>query len=125
MTIDRDAFLKPVPVPMEEVQVPALNGSVWVKGFTAGERTRFEESLRTSDKVSRRKQRQMRERLVVAMACDKDGNKLFTEYDVEKLSAQSYVVLEPVVEVCLRLSGLAGDDAEELTKNSESVDDAA
>ena len=42
MGLTREALLKPLPVDIEEVPIPEMGGSVWVKGMTVRKRNIFE-----------------------------------------------------------------------------------
>jgi len=124
VSLSRESLLKPVAVPMEEIHIPELDGSVWVKGMTAADRSRFERQFSlASGKRNKRKTQEIRERLIVACVCDEQGNKLFTQEDVGAIGAQSAMIIEKIVDVAQRLCGMANEDVEAMAGNSELTDE--
>jgi hypothetical protein len=120
MSLSREAFLKPVKVPTEVVNLPELGGTVTVRGMTARGRSEFEKQFQTaSGKPSKMRQAEIRERLVVACCIDGDGNPLFTDADVEQIGKQSASIVERIVDVAQRLCGMSSADIEDIAKNSE------
>lgn len=66
----------------------------------------------------------MRAKLVVKAACDKDGKRLFNDGQIPLLSMKNAAGLSRVFEVASRLSGLNEKDVQELTdklKNDQSA----
>jgi hypothetical protein len=62
----------------------------------------------------------LRAHLVSLSVVDEQGQRLFTEQDIEALGSKSCSALQRIWNVARRLSGLSDEDVEELTKNSES-----
>ena len=118
--LTREMFLKSATKPTEDVPLPELGEGVFVRvvGFTAKERTAFENSLLTKkgQPIEARKQ-QIRERLLVACCFDEDGKPLFTEADIEAIGNQNAALVERIVNVAMRLVGMTGTDVETLAKN--------
>ena len=126
MTLSREALLTPAAVPVEEVPIAALGGSVKVRGMTARQRSEFEKSFQTSSgKPNKRKQGQMRERMCVACCVDDDGQALFTEDDIDALGRQRADIVEPIVNVAMRLCGMTQEDVEQLEGNSDGTDEGS
>lgn len=118
MSLTRDAFLKPAEIPMEEVPIPELGGSVWIKGMTAKGRAEFERQFQTgSGKQHKGRIGEVRERLMVACCCDKDGNQIFQTDDVAAIGLQRVDIIERCVNVAMRLCGMSETDVESLAKN--------
>ena len=118
--IERGAFLQPLSVPREDVQVPELGEGcvipVW--GMTAGERTRFEQGLLDKNgKQSAAKVQEVRARLLVACCRNDDGTPLFTMDDIAAIGQQRADVIERIVNVAQRLSGFSNADIEATAKN--------
>lgn len=113
--LSRDDILNAQDLPTERVAVPEWGGEVLVRGLTAAERDAFEASI-----VKRRGQktemdlRNMRARLVAMCVVDEQGNRLFSDQDVEALGRKSASALDRIFEVAQRLSGLRPEDVEEL-----------
>ena len=120
MALTREQLLTPVAVAKEEVFIPELNDSVWVKGMTAAERSKFERTFQTPDgKSNKRRTLQVRERLCIASCVDENGAVLFTQDDIDALGRQSGSVIERIVNVAQRLCGMSDQDVEDMAKNSE------
>lgn len=119
MTLSRDAFLSGKGVPIEEIQLPELGGSVFVKGMTAKDRSAFEKQFQTpSGKTNKVKLAEVRERIVVATVCDESKAPLFTEADIPAIGEMPAVVIERLVTVAQRLCGMTNQDVESLAGNS-------
>lgn len=99
--------------PREEIDLPELAGSVFVRSMSAGQRDRLENAFLKSPGIH------VRARVAAYCLCDEAGNLLFTEADLPDLSDLPASVLDRVYEAGLRLSRLTGRDREDLEKNSE------
>ena len=74
--LTKEQLLTPVPVELEEVEIPQMGGSVWVKGMTVSERTRFENNLRgKNEQAGKIKAQQVRERLLVQCVVTEDATR--------------------------------------------------
>lgn len=110
--LTREQFLACPKPTVEEIQVPALGGAVYVRAFSAGARDVFEvEHAKAGTK-------DFRARLAVATVCDVDGAPLFTSADVPALSALPASVVDPIVLAASRLNRLTDEDVDALQKNS-------
>lgn len=119
-SLSREAFLRPAKVNVVEVPVPELGGSVFVKGMTAKDRSRFETQFQlSSGKSNTRKLKEIRERLVVACLCDEEGVLLLQDSDVDAVGAQPAAVVERIVDAAQKVCGMSNNDVEDLAKNSE------
>ena len=94
---------------VESVETPA--GKVFVHSLTAGEKDRFDIAH------AKAKGEHFRARLLVATARDEEGDPVFGEGDVEMLSECPVSLLEPIVEVALRVNRMTDKDAESVEKN--------
>lgn len=68
-------------------------------------------------------QAEIRERLVVATAKDKKGNRIFQYADIKELGKRGASILEPMVNMAQKLNGFSQGDIEELAKNSKGTND--
>jgi hypothetical protein len=119
-SLSRDAFLRPAKVQIERVEVPELDGHVFVKGMTAKDRSRFESQFQlSSGKSSKRKLKEIRERLVVACLCDEAGTLLLTEEDIAAVGDQPASVVERIVNSAQKVCGMTDDDVESMAGNSD------
>ena len=124
--LTKEQLLTPVPMELEEVKIPQLGGSVWVKGMTVSERTRFENNLRgKNEQAGKIKAQQVRERLLVQCVVTEDGTRMFSLDDVEKLGQQRSDVLEPLIDVVQSLCGMSNTDVERTAKNSEATQESS
>lgn len=105
------------------MQIPELGGSVWVKGMSAADRSKFEKDFQTaSGKTNKRKAAEVRERLLVACVCDENGTRMLTTQDIDALGRQSIQIVERIVEVAQRLCGMSNEDVELMAGNSEETE---
>jgi hypothetical protein len=119
--LTRDQIYQAQDIERELVQVPEWSGPVYVQGMTGTERDAYEESLRrAATKGQTVNMNQFRAKLVILTARDENGKRLFTKADLEWVSKKSAAALSRVSDVAMRLSGMTKEDAEEMTKNSES-----
>ena len=116
--LSRDEILKAQDIKTEEVQVPEWGGSILVRGLTGIERDRFEESILQGHGKNRTVTLDnIRAKLIARSVVDEQGNRIFSDADIEGLGKKSGATLSRVFEVCQRLSGLNEGALEELTKN--------
>jgi hypothetical protein len=122
--IERTVFLADTTIPREDVPVPEFGEGVVVPvwGMSAGERTRFEQSLLdSSGKQSKARLGEIRARLVVASCRNDDGSPIFTLEDVQAIGAKRADVVERIVNTAQRLSGFSNADMEAVAKNSDAI----
>ncbi len=116
--LTRDDILKAQDLPVEEIEVREWGGLVRVRGLTGAERDAFEQSIvERQGKKARMNLRNVRAKLVALCVVDEQGNRLFTDDDVEALGRKSAAALDRIFEVAQRLSGLTPADVEELLGN--------
>ena len=118
--LNKQAILDAQDIEIEEVRVPEWNGTVYVKGMSGLERDTFEASIvqqrGTSSKVN---MVNIRAKLAAQTICDKDGVRMFTDKDVHALGKKSANALQRVFDVAQKLSGITGDDIDELAEELE------
>jgi ribosomal protein L12E/L44/L45/RPP1/RPP2 len=116
--LSRDDVLKAEDLTTEEVDVPEWGGSVLVRGLSGRERDEFEASM-----MVRRGKRyvpdtaNVRAKIVARCVIGDDGERLFTDSDVDALGEKSGAAIDRVYEVAARLSGLSDEDIEEIAEN--------
>jgi len=128
--LTRAAILQADDLPREKVDVPEWGGFVFVRTLTAGERDEFESEMvlfagkgKTTTNMGALKR--TRARLCARAMCGEDGQRIFSDEDVEALAAKSAAALDRVYEVAARLSKIGAKDLEELEKNSANGHSAA
>jgi hypothetical protein len=92
--------------------------TVFVREMTAREKDKWEDALvNRKGKKIQTNLANLRARLVVATACDADGNLIFRPEDVEYLTEKPVKVLERLCAAAQKLNNVSEDDEEELVKN--------
>jgi hypothetical protein len=119
--LSKEAILQADDLPTEDVDVPEWHGTVRVRALSGKERDAFEASLqqqRGKDYV--RNTANVRAKLVAKCLVGEDGERLFSENEVNALGAKSAAGLDRVFEVAAKLSRLSEEDIDELGKSSGS-----
>lgn len=123
MSLTRDAFFAKPTLAREEVKVPALGGTVFVRVMTAGERDRYDVA---TDEASRADvQGSFRARVTAFTACDENGKLLFTEDDIPGLAELPCSSFDPIVMAAMRLNRMTAEEVEGLEKNSDGGPEAS
>lgn len=118
--LNREAILNAQDLPTEVVPVPEWGGDVLVRGLNGTDRDKFEMgSVEMKDgKVVDFKRDNVRARLVGLCIVDEQGNRVFSDADIEALGRKSGTALDRVFDVAQRLSGIGKKAQEEARKNS-------
>lgn len=128
--LSKEAILSADDLVKELVEVPEWGGAVYVRALTGAERDAFEQSMvemrtvrqgRKQETVREMRLQNIRARLCALTICDEEGNRLFTDADVQALGRKSASALNRVFQVAQRLSGLTDEDVEELAGNSDEI----
>lgn len=107
-------------IEIEKVEVPEWGGFVFVKGMTGMERDSFEASIvQQRGKDARVNMVNIRAKLAAQTICDEEGVRLFNDKDIHALGKKSANALQRVFDVAQKLSGITGDDVEELAAELE------
>lgn len=126
----RDQILAADDLPRAVVETPewAPSGvpSVHVRGLTAAERDQYEQGLteRAKDGSVRPKAnlKNLRASFVMRIVVDENGERVFSDGDVEALGAKSAVVLDRLWEKGRELSGMAREETEENPSSGDQED---
>jgi len=119
-SLKRDDILAVKDIQVELVHVPEWGGDVYVKGMTGLERDAFEASIVNQvGKGPRVNMNNVRAKLAAHTICDENGERLFTEKDINALGKKSASALQRVFAVAQKLSGIGDDDVKELTEGLE------
>ena len=115
MALKRDEILGANDVRHEEVDVPEWGGTVLIAAMSGKARDAWEQSLiGEKGKVNIEN---VRARLVVYTAVDEQGDRIFTDQDIELLGRKSAAALERCSRVAQRLNRLSQQDLEEAKGN--------
>lgn len=122
MALTRDDILGADDLPRIEVDVPEWGGPVWVRTMTATEKDAFEDSILEKRGKGKNATYEMtlqniRAKLLVRTLCDADGERLFTNKDLNALAGKNGGVMTRLFAEAQTLNGLDADDIEELAGN--------
>ena len=113
--LKRENILEINDIQIETVSVPEWGGEVCVRGMSGAERDRFETSIvEIHGKRQQVNLSNVRAKLACFCICDEDGQRLFTEKDINDLAQKSAAALQHIFEVAQRLSGIGETDIKEL-----------
>jgi NTP pyrophosphatase (non-canonical NTP hydrolase) len=114
--LSKEEILAVQDLPTTEVNVPEWGGSVRLKGMSAGEREALEEEV--TDKNGKVNTKNIRVKLLVRSIVDENGEKLFSETDMEKLNEKSADIITRLFIAAQNLNGMSEAAVEDMTKNS-------
>lgn len=103
-----------------EVDEWKRGGKVRIRSITTGERTTYEQSCIVQKGSDRQLNlRRAREKLLVLMICDEEGNRIFAEDDIRALGKKNAKPIDRIFDKCQKLAGLSKEDIDQLTENFE------
>jgi hypothetical protein len=114
MSLSKDDFLAISYVKTEEVPLPEVTSSIFVRTMSGAEREKFEEAC-TKDLPN------IRARLIVATACDAQGERIFSEAHLAAVTSKPAVMLIRIFDAAAKLNGLSKADVDELEKNFAAI----
>ncbi len=115
MLLSKEAILAAQDLETQDIEVPQWGGVVRVRVMTGADREAFYQSIQDLDPKS--KVRRISMLLIALCAVDEEGNRLFTEEDVETLARKSSKAIERVAKAIVRLNRLNEEAVEEAEKN--------
>lgn len=116
MALTRDQILGTKDLPVEEVQVPEWGGSVFVRGMNGTERDAFELSIVDQKQKGKVNLENVRAKLCALVICDEEGNRIFSDRDVQALAKKSASALSRVFEMAMKLSGMTNNEVKEISE---------
>lgn len=120
MPLTKEQILAADDLPREEVQVPEWGGSVYVRVMSGAERDAYEQSyLEKKGDSYEVNRRNLRAKLAVQTVVNENGERLFSDADVDALGAKNGGALDRIFEVASRLNRISKKDEDDLLKNSE------
>ncbi len=105
----------------EDVDVPEWGGTLRVRQMNALDRDSFDlyvVRLKEDGKSSEVNRRNLRAALFVRSVIDEEGERVFSDDDVETVGRKNGVAVDRVFAVASRLSLMGKDDAGDIEKNS-------
>lgn len=122
MALSKEQILKSVPV-RESVEVPEWGGAVWVSRLSGLHRAELDDISRDlfvgeEKKLTSVSALKYTLALLVRSVVDDEGNRLFSDEDMDSLRAQSDEALARVGTVAARLNGIGAKEEAEIKKSS-------
>lgn len=124
--LNREMILKAQDLGRELVNVPEWGGEVYVRGFTAWEKEEVEmRSLAMVDVATGQikdasQMAGLRVWIVARCVVDSDGNRIFTDADMEALQEKNEDAIRRLAEMPAEMSKIKNKTVEEAEKNSVS-----
>lgn len=112
--LDKAAILAVSDTKLDKVHVPEWNGDVYIKTLSGTERDTFE------DAYSQEKMKNFRARFLTLTLCDKSGERLFTDAEVDTLGKKSATVISRLFEKAWAFNAFRNEDVEAMGKDSPS-----
>src|SRR5690606_14215803 len=106
-------------LPTREVSVPEWGGAVLVRGMTGFERDKFEMFLQRQKETGGAAQFSTRAYVASCTIVDEDGQRIFSDEDVQALGLKSAHALDRILDAVLSLSGMDAGAIEDAEKNFE------
>lgn len=99
-------------------------GDIYVRSMTGKSRDSYEGAIYLAEQNAKKTGKgsrldNLRANMMVASACDEDGNLLFDAADAEWLGDKSAAVLDRIYDAANKLSGISAEDIEEMEKKLE------
>jgi len=115
------------PLPVDSVFIPELKKRVCCQGLSALSRSRFERSFVRREKVDQRKILHARGTLIAlcVIKSPEDRTLMYRPEQAEQLGKMPAVIMEPIYDLCRKLSGIGEKDIEELEQLSAAADGSA
>lgn len=118
--LGREQILQANDLVTEEIAVPEWGGAVLVRSLTGEERDAYEASVVDQrGKDTKVNLRNARAKLVAWAVVDEQGERIFTQADVQALGKKNASALQRVFDVAMRLAGISEADIKELTEEIE------
>ena len=104
--------------PRREAITLAGVGECFIAEMTGAERDDYEsEQFKQNGKSVEINRKNARARLIVKTVVDADGNRIFTDSEVEAVGNRPASLLDPIFEKSLQVNGFSKKDVDELVKN--------
>jgi hypothetical protein len=110
----KDLILKAKDSSTLPVVVPEWNTTVHIRVMRGDERDLWESQVFKDGRANPDK---LRAKLLVRCIADEQGNRVFSDSDLEALASKSGIVLSRLFDVAMKHNGLGKEDVTELVKN--------
>lgn len=108
-----------------KITVPEWDAEVWVRRLKLHERQAFEEMVGAYDKLDREARTTWMLKYVIEVACDSDGQRIFSPEDEAALASKSATALERVLLTAFRVNTVRTEDLVALGNGSSPVPNGA
>jgi len=115
--LSKEQILSADDLTREQVNVPEWGGDVYVYTMSGEERDSFEVSI--MDSKGKATFLNIRAKLCARTIRDEEGNRYFTDKEIDVLGKKSGQALDKIFDVAKRLNGIGKEEIKELEKNSE------
>lgn len=102
----------------EKVFIPEWDKHVRIVEMTADARDSFDLKAIDEKNTDAEKARRIRARMVCSCVCDEEGNRIFSDEDIDTLGAGSSTAADRIYDIASRLNRFSKTDVEALAKNS-------
>lgn len=111
MDLTKDAILGAKDLNVLQVHVREWGGDVHIRCMTVGERDAYEcEWLANKDKGVQN----FRSKFLARCLCDKEGNRLFTDAEIDQLAGKSIAVVDRLFNKAMQHNAMSMEDVEQL-----------
>lgn len=118
--LTRDAIFGVNDLIKEKVTIEEWGGYVFVRRLKGSERDLFDKlTFESNGPDVQMNKDNLRARVAALTVCDNEGNRLFTDADIEALGEKAGSALDQIFAVAIRLNKFRKEDLEDLAKNSE------
>jgi len=123
MALSKDQILSAVDRPTRTVNVPEWGGDVVVRSISAKERADYTNSLMELDSKGeyRYKPGDLNSKLLARCLADEDGNRLFSDDEIDALGQKSAAVLDRLFKVAEEMNGLGDKAVDDAKGNSDAA----
>ena len=122
--LSKDNILKAEDLDFEEIEIKEWGGSVRVGSMTGTDRDAYEASIYdVKGKNAQLIRENFRAKLIARTLIDENGNRLFTEKEVNLIGKKDSKTLDKIFKVAQKLNGLSPTDEDEFVKNLEGEDE--
>lgn len=120
--LSKDQILTADDLQTEDVEVPEWGGTVRLRGLTGAERDAYEYAMIQAREKGNLGKVGVRSGFVAKCIVDEQGQRVFSDGDIQKLGMKSSAVLDRLFEKAAKLSRFGDDDVDELAGNLDETD---
>ena len=117
MLLNKAQILEVKDLPFLDVDVPEWGGTVRIQGMKAADRDSFESSIyKTVDGKPVLQHENFRAKLLARCLVDENGERLFSEKEIEELGSKSAKVVQFLFDEAQKLNGTSKEEKEVIEK---------